>query len=107
MAWERRFQRSTEKKDEVKKDFIIYSAGVGDASKLHFCECFSKESMKLVCGPMLICDANRLHSFDQNERDRGGKQRIWCHHFIDDLFRLKDIDSSTSGYHLCLNCNFT
>jgi len=25
----------------------------------------------------------------------------------DGLFRLKDVDSSTSGYHLCLNCNLT
>ena len=25
----------------------------------------------------------------------------------DGLFRLKDIVSSTSGYHLCLNCNLT
>jgi len=25
----------------------------------------------------------------------------------DDLLRLKDIVSSTSGYHLCLNCNLT
>jgi len=23
------------------------------------------------------------------------------------FFRLKDIVSSTSGYHLCLNCNLT
>jgi len=39
------------------------------------------------------------------------KRKFWMGQFFrtitDGLFELKDIVSSTSGYHLCLNCNLT